>query len=69
MSQNAQTHFKNFAAIAAGILKCVWPYWDIMQQSVNLYTLIPIPWPTVEKNNFTNGFFQKAMPTHILLSP
>ena len=32
MSQNGQTHFKNLAAFAAKFLKCVWPFWDIMQR-------------------------------------
>ena len=30
MSQNGQAHFKNLAANAATFLKCVWPFWDIM---------------------------------------
>ena len=30
MPQNGQTPFKNFAAIAARFLKCVWSFWDIM---------------------------------------
>ena len=34
MSQNGQTHFKNLAAVAARFLKCVWPFWDIMQERV-----------------------------------
>ena len=34
MSQNGQTHFKNLAANAARILKCVCPVWDIMHYRV-----------------------------------
>ena len=34
MSQNGQTHFKNFAAFAARFLKCVWPFWDIMYKGL-----------------------------------
>ena len=34
MSQNGQTHFKNLAASAARFLKCIWPFWDIMDQRV-----------------------------------
>ena len=30
MSQNCQAHFKNLAAFAAGFLKRVEPFWDIM---------------------------------------
>ena len=30
-SENGQTHFKNLAAFAARFLKCVWPFWDVMQ--------------------------------------
>ena len=29
ISQNGQSHFKNLAANAAR-LKCVWPFWDVM---------------------------------------
>ena len=28
MSQNGQTHLKNFATFAAIFLKGVWPFWD-----------------------------------------
>ena len=31
MSQKGQTDFKNLAVFAAGFLKCVSPFWDIMQ--------------------------------------
>ena len=34
MSQNEQTHFKSLAANAARMLKCVWPFWDIVHWSV-----------------------------------
>ena len=34
MSQNSQTHFKNLAAFGARFLKCVWPFWVLMQQRV-----------------------------------
>ena len=34
MFQNGQTNFKNLAATAAGFLKCVWPFWDIMHWRV-----------------------------------
>ena len=37
MSQNGQTHFKNFAANAARFLECVWPFWDIMYEGVNTF--------------------------------
>ena len=30
MSQNGQAHLKNLAAFAARFLKCVGPFWDIM---------------------------------------
>ena len=33
--QNGQTHSKNFAAFAAGLLKCVLPSWDVTHQSIN----------------------------------
>ena len=35
MSENGQTHFKNLAANAARLLKCVWPFRDIMHLSFN----------------------------------
>ena len=34
MSQNGQTHFKNFAGFAARSLKCAWPFWDIIHWRV-----------------------------------
>ena len=34
MFQNGQTHFKNLAAFAARFLKCVWPFWDIMNKEL-----------------------------------
>ena len=52
MSQNDQTHFKNFAANAAKVLKCVWPFWDIMHYGVkvNLFNL---------SNDIINKLFHK----------
>ena len=35
MSQNGQTQFKNLAAFAARFLKCAWPFYDIVKQSVD----------------------------------
>ena len=34
MPQNGQTYFNNLAKNIASFLKCVWPYWEIMHQSV-----------------------------------
>ena len=36
MSQNGQTHFKNLAEYDARFLKCVWPFWDIMYEMINV---------------------------------
>ena len=36
MSQNGQTHLKNLAAFAATFLKCVWPFQDIIHESVKI---------------------------------
>ena len=42
MSQNGQTHFKNFAAFAARFLKCVWPFWDVKCiKGLNLCVFFP----------------------------
>ena len=29
-TQNGQTDFKNLPAFATRILKCIWPFWDVM---------------------------------------
>ena len=31
MSKNGQTHFKNIGGNTARFLKCVWPFWDILE--------------------------------------
>ena len=50
MSQDGQTHFKNLAGNAARLLKCVWPFWDIMHIKGSSLTL-----PLVAKS--TSNFF------------
>ena len=40
MSQNGLTHFKNLAANAARFLKNIRPFWDIMQERVNIMILL-----------------------------
>ena len=37
MSQNGQTHFKDFVANPARFLKCVWPFWDIVHYKVKTF--------------------------------
>ena len=36
MSQNGHRQFKNLAAIIARFLKCVWSFWDVQDQNVNI---------------------------------
>ena len=40
MSQKGQAHFKNLEAIAVRYSKCVWPFWDIMRESVQSNILL-----------------------------
>ena len=42
MSQNGQTNFKNLTAFAARFLKCVWPFYDIAKQRVNINSMTKI---------------------------
>ena len=37
-TQNGQTHFKNFAANAPKFLKCVWPFWEVMYEKVDIFS-------------------------------
>ena len=34
MSQNGQTHFKNLIAFVVRFLKCVWLFWDILDEKI-----------------------------------
>ena len=36
-SQNGQVHFENVAAFAARFLKCIWPFWDVVQKKIKSY--------------------------------
>ena len=40
MYQNDQTLFKNLAAFAARVLKCVWPFWGIMHERVKVLAFL-----------------------------
>ena len=38
MFQNGQAHSKNVAANAAGFVRCVRPFWEVMYEKINLKT-------------------------------